>query len=565
MKIKKEKIYLAILPYWDPMIPPMGIGNLKAFLQNLGYEVKTEDLIVKKECLEFYDNYFETLRKIVPKEKQGNFNNIGHDVLQNHMMAYQHNYDNEKYEELVSMLIYNHYYVDSEKKYIKQLNTVVDDFYIMLREYVIKQITNYQPDVFGVTAFKCTLPASLFALKLAKELNPAIKTIMGGGTFNESHAPDSPSFEALLNVSKDYLDKIFIGPGELLFQAYLEKRLDDSQRVYTKADIGGKILGFESQLLPDFSDLDLNKYPCLVATSSASCIYECSFCTAKKVSGAYRKKNPVQVVAEMIKMYEKYGHQLFFMTDALINPVLTDISKEFIKSGTSLYYDSYFKVDNQSADIMNTLLWRKGGLYRVRIGTESGSQRVLNEMDKGITPEQIKATVSALAYAGIKTTTYWVIGHPDETEQDFQLTLDLIEELKDDIFQAECNYFLYHFSNQVKADKWAQFRMPLYPDWANKMLVFKHWTLNYDPLREETFKRVHRFETHCKKLGIPNPYSYREHYDADIRWQKLHENAVPGIMEFMKRDRYIDENQTIQIPSLTSNKRMGREKLIFDL
>jgi hypothetical protein len=87
MKVKQEKILLAILPYWDPMIPPMGITSLKVFLQGHGYEVKTVDLIVKEESLEFYRNYFDTLRECIPEEKQGNFNNIGHDVLQSHMMA----------------------------------------------------------------------------------------------------------------------------------------------------------------------------------------------------------------------------------------------------------------------------------------------------------------------------------------------------------------------------------------------------------------------------------------------------------------------------------------------
>ncbi len=556
-----KKIYLAILPYWDPMIPPMGICSLKTYLQDLGYEVKTEDLIVKKECLEFYDSYFETMRKIVPKEKQGNFNNIGHDVFQNHMLGYQHKTDNAKYEELVRLLIYNHYYVDAELKYIKELNVIVDDFYKMIESYMIEQFTTYKPDVFGITAYKCTIPASLFVLKIAKELDPGIKTLMGGGTFNESHAPNSPSFDALLEVSKDYLDKILIGPGELLIQAYLEGKLDETKRVHTKDDIGGKLLKLEDQPLPDYSDLDLSKYPCLVATASTSCIYECSFCVAKKVGGPYRKKRSKQTVREMIDMSKKYGNQLFFMTDSLINPVLTDLATEFVKSDYSVYYDAYFKVDDQSQDIKNTLLWRKGGLYRVRLGTESGSQKVLNEMSKGITPEEIKASVSSLAYAGVKTTTYWVIGHPDETEEDFQQTLDLIEELKDDIFQAECNYFLYHYSNQASADKWAPYRQPLYPDWANKILIFKHWTLNYDPVREETFRRVHRFEAHCRKLGIPNPYSYKEHVEADKRWQKLHSNAVPGIMEFMKKDKYIDENRLIQIPSFS--KVTKKEKLEF--
>jgi non-ribosomal peptide synthase protein (TIGR01720 family) len=47
--------------------------------------VKIVDLIVKNETLEFYYSYFDVLRKCIPEEKRGNFKNIGHNVLQNHM------------------------------------------------------------------------------------------------------------------------------------------------------------------------------------------------------------------------------------------------------------------------------------------------------------------------------------------------------------------------------------------------------------------------------------------------------------------------------------------------
>lgn len=551
------KILLAILPYWDPMIPPMGITSLKAFLQEHEYDVKTVDLIIKEECLDFYDNYFKTLKKCVPEEKRGNFNNIGHDVLQCHMMAYQEYRDEQKYVQLVEELIYKSYYVHAPNRYILELNKVMNDFYLMLKASWLELLEKERPDVVGVTAYKCTVPASLFVLKLTKEKDPGIKTLMGGGTFNETHALDSPNFEKLLEISRDYLDHIIFGQGELLFLKYLKGQLPESQRLYTKADIGGKILDFHELPLPDFSNLDLTKYPCLAATASSSCMYRCSFCVTRKISGQYRAKNPAQTVDEMIQMYKAYGHQLFFMTDSLLNPVVTNLAREFINSGVSLYYDAYFRVDDAAADIQNTLLWRRGGLYRVRLGTETGSQRILDEMDKRITVQQIKTTLSALAYAGIKTTTYWVIGHPGETEEDFQQTLDLVEELKDDIFQAECNYFLLHYSRQARENDWKDSVRLLYSDWAQDMLVFQYYTPGpgIEPSRQETFRRVHRFEAHCRKLGIPNPYSYKEHSEADERWKRLHIHAVPPLLDFLKRNKYINENFNIEMENFAKNTR----------
>jgi radical SAM superfamily enzyme YgiQ (UPF0313 family) len=562
---EKEKILLAILPYWDPMIPPMGITSLKVFLQGHGYKVKTVDLIIKKECLEFYQDYFDTLRDCIPEEKQGNFNNIGHDVLQNHMMAHQNYTDEKKYAELVKILIYKSYYVEVTNTHVHKLNKIMADFYVMLKDYFLRLLEEEKPDVVGVTAYKCTVPASLFVLKLTKEKYPHIKTLMGGGTFNETHAPDSPNFEALLKISANYLDKIILGQGELLFLKYLQGELPPDQRVYTKADIGGRILQFPELDIPDFSDLEMDRYPCLAATASASCPYQCSFCVSSKVGGPYRPKDPKQTVDEMIQMYKKHGHQLFFMTDSLLNPVITDLANEFIKSGVSLYYDAYFRVQDDASDIRNTLLWRRGGLYRVRLGTESGSQRILDKMDKRITAAQIKAAVTALAYAGIKVTTYWVIGHPGETEEDFQQTLNLVEELKDDIFQSECNYFLLHYSKQTSQEEWQKYIRLLYPEKALNMLVFQFYTpaADLEPSREETFRRVHRFEAHCRKLGIPNPYSYKGHTEADQRWKKLHKNAVPPLLDFLKKEKYINENLQIKVPTMTRNVRSNDDDFDF--
>jgi hypothetical protein len=454
---------------------------------------------------------------------------------------------------LVKILIYKSFYMKVDDSYILRLNLIVDNFYTNLKSHFLDWLAKEKPGVVGVTAYKCTLPASLFVLRLTREKHPHIKTLLGGGIFSDTHAVGSPNYEALLKETEHYLDKIIIGQGEILFLKYLRGELPELQRVYTRNDINGEILDFSSMDIPDFSDFNILNYPYLPATASSSCPFQCSFCNSKKYWGKYRIKTARQTAAEMIKLYKKYGHQLFFMTDALLNPVIGDLTNELIKADVSLYYDTYFRVDPASGDIENTMHWRRGGLFRVRLGTESGSQGVLDMMGKNITTTQIKAAVNALAYAGIKTTTYWVIGHPGETEADFQLTLDLIEELKNDIFQAECNPFLYHYSGQAHQDQWGKKRIPLYSEEAMKMLIFQSWTLNLEPSRQEAYYRMHRFEQHCKKLGIPNPYSLHEHYEADERWKKLHKNAAPALLEFKNSGHYINENKNIKRTSFARN------------
>ena len=180
--------------------------------------------------------------------------------------------------------------------------------------------------------------------------------------------------------------------------------------------------------------------------------------------------------------------------------------------------------------------WRKGGYYRARLGVESGSQRILDLMNKNITVNQIKTAVSSLALAGIKTTTYWIIGFPGETEEDFQKTLNLIEEIKDDIYEAEANLFWYFPNALVESDAWSKHAALLYPESSREMLMLQTQYLKLEPSQEESHRRLNRFVRHCSRLGIPNPYSLADIYKADERWKQLHQNTAPSLVEFYNKN-----------------------------
>ncbi|MCU0288594.1 MAG: radical SAM protein [Acidobacteria bacterium] len=559
----EKKILLTILPYWDPMIPPNGIAQLKSFLQKHGFQVKTVDVIIAETFQNIYRDYFETLKKIIPQTHWGNFYNLGHDVLQTHMMAHI-NYTNEDdYIDLVKRLVYHTYYFEIPRETTRELIRIISYFYTSLHDYLIQLLEKEKPSVAGFTAYRATLPATVFACRLIKKKYPAIRTVIGGGVFVDTCALGTGNFELFLQHTEDCIDTMIIGQGDLLFLKYLQGELPDSKRYYTRQDIQGEILGFDKIELPDFSDLDLDRYNYLPATASSSCPHGCSFCSSKQYYGEFREKDVQQTAREMLAMHQKYGHQLFFMTDSLLNTVITRLSRELIDAEASVYYDTYFRIDNESANIENTMLWRRGGTYRVRIGAESGSQHVLDIMGKNITPTQTKAALSALAYAGIKTTTYWVMGHPGETEEDFQKTLDLVEEMKDDIYQAETNVFKYHSAVQTDDDKWRQHVRRIFPAEYQHMLVFEYNTLDIPPLREEVYNRAYRFELHCRKLGIPNPYSLSDYVKADERWTRLHKNAVPPILDFLSKAKYINENKKIESLTLAVNKRSEKKDFVF--
>jgi radical SAM superfamily enzyme YgiQ (UPF0313 family) len=545
----REKILLALLPFWDSLIPPIGIACIKSYLKQHGYQVKTVDASVEPDFRDFYDQYFNILRRHVPENKRGNFLSVGHDVLRNQMIAFLNFKDETKYLDLVHVLIYKTFYVEVDREVVLKLNNIVKAIFTRLEQYVLDLLESEKPTVLGLSVYSNTLPASMFAFKITRERYPHIKTVMGGAVYADQLANGSRDLEIFLEETKSYVDHLIIGEGEVLLLKLLKKELPGSQRVFTFNDINREILDLSSVDVVDMLDFDMRNYPYVVSFASRSCPFQCSFCSETIQWGRYRKKPTRKVFEELVKLYKRHGSQLFLLSDSLLNPVIADLADEFFKADISLYWEGWLRVDKQVCSLENTVHWRRSGFYHARIGIESGSSHVLELMGKKISMDEIRAALSALAHAGIKTTTLWVVGHPGETEEDFQQTLDLIEELRSDIYEAECRPFYYYLSGQGGSDSdwWKNLgKISLYPEDTTNMLLFQTWLLDCEPSREVTYKRMNRFVKHCKKLGVPNPYSMHDIYEADERWKKLHKNAVPPLVEFKNPDNYIDERKNVK-------------------
>jgi radical SAM superfamily enzyme YgiQ (UPF0313 family) len=542
--MENTKILLLSLPFWTPSIPPLGISLLKSLLQENGFQVDTHDANMDTEFREIYGDYFAVIKSVVPAYKQGNFFNIGMDVMRNQMMAHLNYTDPDQYKRFIKEVIYLFYYCQIDEKNINKLIRILDDYYILLREFIHAYIRKFSPTTVGLSVFSGNLASSIFCFREIKKIDPTIETIMGGGTFSMELAIKNPNFERLLAKEGANIDKFFVGEADLLTLRYFQGKLDRSKKVYQLSELGEKNLTVSDVPIPDFSDLNIDKYPQIGYWTARSCPYQCSFCSETIYWGTYRKKEAEKMVEDMKILSKRHTSQIFMMGDSLLNPVIDNLAKEMIRQSPSIYYDGYLRADPPVCKIENTLTWRRGGLYRARLGVESGSPSVLKMMNKKISVEQIKNSLVALATAGVKTTTYWIVGHPGETEEDFKMTLDVIAEMADYIWEAEPNPFGYYLSGQVSSDKWLSEykRETIFSEEFTEMLQVQTWEMKgCEPVREVIYDRVNRFVEHCYKLGIPNPYSEKEIYDADIRWKRLHENAVPALAEFKDSKMLIND------------------------
>ncbi|MCP5053580.1 MAG: radical SAM protein [bacterium] len=551
IKDKSETILLVLLPFWVPLIPPVGITGLKSYLQERGYTVDTADFNVDPRLREIEAGYMNLLEEFIPKDKRNHLRNIGVDVLRHHLMAHTHHTDNTQYAELVRHVIYETFYFPIDDSQALQLTQKVDLFFKELKELFMELLQKSNPTVLGLSVYSGSLPASLFCFNLAREFNPAITNVMGGAVFSGELTVGSPNYNDLVESTPD-IDYIIVGEGEKLFERLLNGDVPDSQRVFTQDDTrSDKPMDMAEVIAPDFSDMELNYYPLIANSTSRSCPFQCSFCCETIHWGAFRIKEAKQTAQELYHLSDKHGIQLFLMCDSLLNPVINKLSRELMNSDKSVYWDGYLRADRPVCDTKNTMKWRKAGFYRARLGVESGSANVLKLMNKMITPQQIKDALASLAYAGIKTTTYWVIGHPGETEEDFRETLDLIEEMQEYIYEADCNPFNYYLDGQVNSGFWSGTpHSAIYSEAEKEMLRIQTYALDIEPSRREVYDRVNRFVKHIKRIGVPNPYTLEEVYQADERWKQIHKHAVPSLVDFMQarenKDLYIDENKRVK-------------------
>ncbi|MFO0891956.1 MAG: hypothetical protein U0790_22830 [Isosphaeraceae bacterium] len=380
-----RNVLLMLLPYWSPVVPPAGLCRIKSYLESRGHRARVVDFNSKKESLSFYYGYHAILEKYIPGGKRGNLKNLGNDLMEYHIMAYVLKGEDEpRYEEHIRGVVHSIFQVAARTRMIEELDAEIRTFLAALGEYLEFLLEAAEPHVVGLTLYKTTLPLSIYTLRHIKALDPRIVTAVGGGIFVDTLNQEAPPFPGFLEQTRDCIDKVVIGDGERAMELILAGRVPDDQRVINARSLPGT----PEKLwpVPDFSDFNVFKYSHLVATGSTGCPFECSFCNELNFYGRFARRDAELVHQEMSSMSRaNHNRRLFFMTDSLLNPGVDELCSSMILRDSPYYMDTYFRASKQAARPEKCLFWRKGGLYRVRMGLESGSQRMLDLMDKKLT------------------------------------------------------------------------------------------------------------------------------------------------------------------------------------
>lgn len=235
---------------------------------------------------------------------------------------------------------------------------------------------------------------------------------------------------------KDF-DYIITGEGEIVMAELIAKLL--SRETVNKRIWEGNIITDLDQIDDINYDLvDLEKYSRIVngkksisILTSRGCPYKCEFCnsTLSKSGRTVRFKSAEKVVNEILALNEKYQINAFRIQDDIFS-----LNKErLIKiadmlEGYNFDFRCFARIDNMSDDILYQ--FKRMGVKHISFGIESGSQRILDAMNKGLRVENIKANLKKVIEEGFIARIYLIVGYPGETYQTIQETIELVKECR---------------------------------------------------------------------------------------------------------------------------------------
>lgn len=268
--------------------------------------------------------------------------------------------------------------------------------------------------------------------------------------------------------------------------------------------------------MEDYRDMWMKQhgYFSLNISTTRGCPFKCNWCAKPIYGNRYHARSPQHVVRELKELKENYRFDHIWFCDDIFG-LKPGWVKEFADLVEKEGLKFRFKIQSR-ADLLLQPNYvealARAGCENSWMGAESGSQKILDAMDKGTTVEQIYQSTRMLREKGIRPSFFIQFGYPGETKDDIRKTIRMINELLPDSLGISVSYPLPGtvFHEKVKAD------LKEKTNWTDSdelQLMFRN---TYQPA---FYKQLHRY-VHK---------TYRWH----LAWQQLkkmlgHPAAITG-------------------------------------
>ena len=377
---RNTKMMLVICPEWAPEFPPFNMARLSGVAKRAGYETQILDLNIK---------------------------------------AYNAFRDDWQPNEKIPFRLW-----DPSASWHWLGDTYMQDIHPLLEpilEKGIQDIIKWNPQLVGFTQYYISEEPTKWMCARLKELRPDIKIAVGGS-----------------NVQKDWFakhefyDYICTGEGEAAILNILDDIENGVERepMYTIKQAETERIDINDMPMPDYSGLDFNEYKVpngVTSEFSRGCTAKCTFCEETHF-WKYRQRMAVDVVREAEYLYYEKGADIMWFIDSLINGNVNELRAFALalkEKDVKMRWTGYARCDGRMDDEYFKDI-ADGGCIMLNYGCESGSQKVLDDMAKGVTIKEMEDNFASGKKYGVMAATNWIVGFPTEEHEDFAQTMTFL-------------------------------------------------------------------------------------------------------------------------------------------
>ena len=165
--------------------------------------------------------------------------------------------------------------------------------------------------------------------------------------------------------------------------------------------------------------------------SSRGCPFKCEFCCKLPQTSYFRWRSPKNIIVEIQELQKKYNinHARFVDDCFTVNPKRVYELCDLLK-GTGFYWSCLTRTDALNEKMLREM--QLGGCREIQFGIESGSQKILDDMNKMTNVETNKRALQMVRNSGIHTKIFMIESYPTETEDDINLTKQFILDTQPD-------------------------------------------------------------------------------------------------------------------------------------
>jgi radical SAM superfamily enzyme YgiQ (UPF0313 family) len=175
--------------------------------------------------------------------------------------------------------------------------------------------------------------------------------------------------------------------------------------------------------------------------TARGCPYHCRWCSHQVFGKTHRRRKPVAVVDEVEWLLNTYKPDMVWIADDVFtihHGWLRAYAAEMRKRGLRIPFECISRGDRINAEIADLLA--ELGCFRVWIGSESGSQKILDAMQRGVTVQQVQSAVDLCKSRGIQTGMFLMWGYEGEELEDIEATIEHVKRSDPDIFLTTVAY-----------------------------------------------------------------------------------------------------------------------------